>query len=170
MRPHQFMFILLVALTLEPGCGEIRTHRQIEPPASTKLTTGIGGILFHLNKIGDLPNAFGGRDIWGGKVDKGYAEMRLAGIEGTKVILDILDISRQSTETVMDRYKPFQRNTLVNVDVKNSVSLNGQSSPNQARIIVDTADEKEIVIAGVRVTFVKVQPNSVQYILEDLQH
>lgn len=161
--------LVTAAVTLSTGCAQILTHRQLEQPVGAALTSGIGGTLFRLNKVGDLPNAFGGRDIWGGKVDKGFAEMKLAGIEGQTLMLEVIDVNRQSSETTMDRYKPFQRNAVVNVDVQNTIVMGSEQSPRPHRINLDTTKQRDIVISGVRVTFVEVQPYSVRYTLEDLQ-
>ena len=86
---------LVVPLIFVAACGAIRLHRQLDQPIGSQLTTSIGGTIFRLNKLGDLPNAFGGRDIWGGKVDRGFAEMKLVGIEDQTLILDVVDVSRQ---------------------------------------------------------------------------
>ncbi len=158
--------IVMAQLT---GCGSIRTHRQTMQPLESVLTTGVGGTVFRLNKVGDLPNAFGGRDIWGGKVDKGFAEMKLADIDGDILTLEVLDINRQSSETTMDRYKPFQKNAMANVDVQTSISIGSQDSPKPYQVRFDTKKQKDIIISGIRVTFIKVQPYSVQYRLEDIQ-
>src|SRR6266498_2735013 len=120
---------VLVGLLLVSACGTVRSHRQIEQPYGSQLTSGIGGTLFRLNKVGDLPNAFGGRDVWGGKIDKGYAEVKLVGIDDRTLMLDVIDMNRNSSETVMDRYKPFQQRGIVNVDVKQSVNLTSGEGP-----------------------------------------
>jgi hypothetical protein len=161
--------VLVVTLTLMAACGAIRSYRQVDQQVGPQLTTGIGGTVFRLNKLSDLPNAFGGRDIYGGKVDRGYAEMKLAGIEDQTVILDIVDVSRQSSETTMDRYKHLIRPGVVNVDIQQSLSVGGSPGPSPARIHLDTKKQRDIVISGIRVTFVEVQPFSVRYTLEDLQ-
>jgi hypothetical protein len=162
--------VLIVASLSMSGCGTIRSHRNLEQPTSSVLTTGIGGTVFRLNKTGDLPNAFGGRDIWGGKIDKGFAEMKLAGIDGTVLILEITEINRQSSETVMDRYKPFTNgNAAVNVDVNNTVNIGNQEQPKPYLVRFDTAKQREIVVSGVRVTFSEVQLYSVKYSLENVQ-
>ena len=160
--------MLAIAL-LATGRGAIRTHRQLEQPLGAQLTSGIGGTLFRLNKTGDLPNAFGGRDIWGGKVDKGFAEMKLVGIEDQTVVLNVIDINRQSSETTMDRYKPFQRSAVVGVDVQQSIALGQGETPKPYRIRLDTRPQQDIVISGIRVKFIQVQPYSVRYTIEDLQ-
>jgi hypothetical protein len=171
MKAHAIsLTILVIGSVALSGCGTIRSHRHIEQPLGSSLTTGIGGTIFRLNKTGDLPNAFGGRDIWGGKIDKGFAEMKLAGIEGTVLTLEIIEINKQSSETVMDRYKPFQnRNAAVSVDVDNTVTIGNQEHPKPYVVKFDTTKQKDIVISGVRVTFVEVQPYSVQYTLENIQ-
>jgi len=158
---------LIAALSLTVACGTIRSYRQIEQPLGPQLTTGIGGTLFRLNKLSDLPNAYGGRDIWGGKVDRGFAEVKLAGIEDQTLILDVIDVSRQSSETTMDRYKPFQQRGVVNVDIQQSITLGSGSAP--TRIHLDTRKQRDIVISGIRVNVLEVQSYSVRYSLEDLQ-
>ncbi|MBW2596218.1 MAG: hypothetical protein JRC93_09630 [Deltaproteobacteria bacterium] len=161
--------LIIVSLSIS-GCGTIRSHRNLEQSMGSVLITGIGGTVFRLNKTGDLPNAFGGRDIWGGKIDKGFAEMKLAGIEGTVLILEITDVNKHSSETVMDRYKPFRnREATVNVDVDNTVTIRNIEHPKPYMVRFDTVKQKDIVISGIRVTFSEVQPYSVQYTLENVQ-
>ena len=161
--------VFLTILTL-CGCGTIRTHRNFEESSGKVLSTSVGGTVFRLNKTGDLPNAFGGRDIWGGKVDKGFAEVKLLGIEGSVLVLEITDVNKQSSETTMDRYKAFQnRNSVVNVDVNTTVT-NGNGEQYKPQIVkFDTQKQRDIVIAGVRVTFLDVQPYTVTYRIEDVQ-
>lgn len=161
--------LIIVSLSIL-GCGTIRHHRSLEQPMGSVLTTGIGGTVFSLNKTGDLPNAFGGRDIWGGKIDKGFAEMKLAGIEGTVIILEIIEVNKHSSETVMDRYKPFQnRNATVNIDVDNTIKNENQEQGRPYIVRFDTAKQRDIVISGIQVIFSEVQPYSVQYTLENIQ-
>lgn len=160
---------LIAALTFTAACGAIRSHRQVDQPLGPQLTTGIGGTVFRLNKLSDLPNVYGGRDIYGGKVDRGFAEMKLAGIEDQTLVLDVVDVSRQSSETTMDRYKPFQQRGAVNVDVQQSITLGAAEGPGPTRIRLDTRKQRDIVISGIRVNFLEVQQYSVRYTLEDLQ-
>lgn len=166
----KFLRCLLVAvLGLTAACGTIRSHRQVDQPIGPQLTTGVGGTIFRLNKLSDLPNVFGGRDIYGGKVVRGFAEMKLVGIEDQTLILDVIDISRQSSETTMDRYKPFQQRGVVNVDVQQSITVGSAQEPAPTRIRLDTRKQRDIVISGIRVNFVEVQPFGVRYTLEDVQ-
>ena len=62
--------LMLLGLLLS-GCGTIRTHRTVLQPMGSPLTASVGSSLFRLNKQRDLPNMWGGRDIYGGKVGKG---------------------------------------------------------------------------------------------------
>jgi hypothetical protein len=84
----RFLPILVLNLLIV-GCGTIRDHRQLVQPQNQQLTASVGSTLFRLNKKGDLPNIYGGRDVYGGKVDKGFAEVKLRSIRGT-----ILDLQR----------------------------------------------------------------------------
>lgn len=151
------------------SCGTVREHRLIVQPLKKQLTASVGSTLFRLNRRGDLPNAFGGRDIYGGKVDKGYAEVKLRGIRENKYLdLIVFDVSRDSTETTMDRYKPFDK-SLVRVNVSQTVNINDDAGNQGLLVTVDTSLEKEFILAGVRISFLEIRPSSVVYTLEDLE-
>ena len=145
------------------GCATVRDHREISHPEGQIHTASVGSTLFRLNKIGDLPNAFGGRDIYGGKVDEGFAEVKLAGIEGSKVLLNAFDISRNSTETTMDRYGVNS-----NVEVSQSINVGNSGNETGIQVVIDTAIEKVYVLAGVKVTFIEIRASSVDYRIEDM--
>jgi len=169
-KKHCLVVLLLMAvLSLVTACGAIRSHRQVDQPLGPQLTTGIGGTVFRLNKLSDLPNAFGGRDIYGGKIDRGFAEIKLVGIEDHTLVLDVIDINRQSSETTMERRKDLMRPGVANVDVQQSVNVGGAQAPPRTRIRLDMRKQRDIVISGIRVNFVEVQPYSVRYTLEDLR-
>ena len=53
------------------SCASVRTYHTLEQPSSGILTTSVGGVIFRLNRTGDLPNALGNADLLGGKVEKG---------------------------------------------------------------------------------------------------
>lgn len=92
--------------------------------------------------------------------------MRLIGIEGPVLTLEVLDVSKASTETVMDRYN---RNAVMAVDVHNNVNIGNSETAKPTIIKFDTSKQKEIVIAGVKVTFNSVQSYSVEYEIKDVQ-
>ena len=147
----------------------VESPAWFDQPLGSQLVVGVGGVIVRMNKIGDLPNAFGGRDIYGGKVDRGFAEIRLAAVEGKILVLEVLDINKQSPETTMDRYSPLVRTGVVDVDVNQSINIQTGEGAEPHRLRLDTTMQQDFVIAGVRVTFLEVQPYSVRYTLEDLQ-
>jgi len=155
--------MLIIGVLILSGC--VRSQlKSVEQPINTPLSTGIGGTIFRLNKTGDLPNAFGGRDVFGGKVDKGYAELKLVGISGNVLTLESTDVSKTSTESTMTRYAD---NALVSASVQNNIQI-GSNSGGQ-RFDFDLGKQKEFVLAGVKVTFIKATAYSVDYTIQDLQ-
>ena len=150
---------LLAAVSIAASCATIRSYRQLDQPLDLPLTTAIGGTIFRLNKLSDLPNAVGRADLFGGKVDRGYAEMKLVDIQDTTVVLDIVDVNRQSAETTMDRYRPTS---------VSATTVRSEETPDGVRLFLDTTEQSEIVIAGIKVTFLDVEPYTVAYTLEDV--
>ncbi len=102
-------------------------------------------------------------------MDRGFAEMKLVGIEDQTLVLDVSDVNRQSSDTTMERYKHLMRPGEINVDVQHSVNIGGAQAPKPTRIHLDTRKQRDIVISGIRVNFVEIQPYSVRYTLEDLR-
>ena len=159
--------LLLFIGSLFSACGTIRTHRTVLQPMGTELTASVGSSLFRLNKQRDLPNMWGGRDIYGGKVGKGFAEVKLIGIsEGEKVEVVVFDMNSDNTETTLDRYifSPGQQK----VDVTQNVNLGEDSSDHGVAVTIDPKTEPEFVVSGVKITFLEIRPNSVIYTLQDL--
>ena len=151
------------------GCGTVREHRQLSQPLGKPLTASVGSTLFRLSKRGDLPNAFGGRDIYGGKVDKGFAEVKLKAVREERFLdLVVFDVSKDSSETTMDRYKPFD-NAIARVDVSQTVNIGSPAGANGMAVTVDAGREKEYVLNGIRMLFLEIRSSSVVYTLEDLQ-
>lgn len=134
------------------------------------LTTGIGGTIFRLNKVGDLPNAYGRRDIYGGKVDKGFSELKLMAIKDQILTLEVTDLNKSSSETTMDRYKPFNQNAVISAQVQNNIQLGAvDNAPQSQRFDFDLNKQKEFVVSGIKVYFLNVQPYSIEYRLEDTE-
>lgn len=145
------------------GCATIQNFNKLEQSEEKVLTASIGSTIFRINKSGDLPNIYGKADIWGGKVDRGYTELRFKGIkENGNLILQVTDINKSSTETTMDRYKPFDQ-TEVNVSANNTINMGEASTPDQTVFEFDPKKEKDLVIGGVRITFIEVTAYSVKY-------
>tara|TARA_Y100000031_G_scaffold7960_1_gene9019 strand:- start:1869 stop:2399 length:531 start_codon:yes stop_codon:yes gene_type:complete len=173
MKVNSLVMFALITVSLSmSGCiGTIRSHHKLEQPTGSVLTTGVGGTVFRLNKTGDLPNVYGGRDFWGGKINKGFAEMKLAGIEGSVLVLEIIDVNKHSSETTMDRYNeymPFKQNAVINVDVVNTTTIGNQQQAKPYIVRFDTDKQSDIVISSIRVIISEVQPYSIQYSLESM--
>ena len=152
------------------GCGSINQYRQLDQESRSDLTTSIGGTIFRLNKSSNLPNVIGKADILGGKVDRGYAELRLSSIKDGVLTLEVTEFNKSSAETTMDRYKPLQGNALQQVNVEQNININESNQPNSYKFEFDPKKQKEIVISGIKVTFLDVQPYSIRYVLEDIQN
>lgn len=158
--------ILLVLLAgLLAACATIENYRALNQPAGQVLTASVGGTIFRLNRSSDLPNVFGKADLYGGKVDRGYAELKFLGLtEKGELILSVTDIHKSSTETTMDRYSDRPK-----VDVHTSVAVGSAPAPEESRFVFDPRKQRELVISGIRVTFIDFQPYSASYRLEDTQ-
>lgn len=159
----RMIFYLSVMAMVLAGCATIQNYNKLEQPEEKILTASIGSTIFRMNKSTDLPNVFGKADLYGGKVDRGYTELKFKGIkENGNLILQIIDINRSSTETTMDRYKPFDQ-TKVNVSASNTINVGETSAPDQTVFEFDPKKEKNLVIGGVSVTFIEVTSYSVKY-------
>ena len=109
-----------------------------------------------------MPNAFGGRDIYGGKVDRGFAEAKLLRITSNRFVqLQVFDLSKDSAETTMDRYRP-------GVAVSQTVNIGASASTDGIVVTIDTATEPYYVLAGVKITFIRVGKSAVVYTLQDV--
>jgi len=151
---------LSLAMTLV-GCGTITAQSNLNQPTATRLSASVGSTIFRLDRISDLPNAFGKADVFGGKVDRGYAELKFLGVnEQGELVLSVVDINRNSSETTMDRYGNTPR-----IQVQSNVSVGGSSAEPVTKFVFDFKKESELFIAGVRVKFVDVKPYSVTYVL-----
>ena len=165
-RMRKFITLMFLGLFVS-GCGTIRTHRTVLQPMGTELTASVGSSLFRLNKQRDLPNMWGGRDIYGGKVGKGFAEVKLMGISGSEEVeVVVFDMNSDNTETTLDRYifSPGQQK----VDVTQNVSLGEGRSDHGLAVTINPAAEPEFVVSGIKITFLEVRATSVVYALEDL--
>lgn len=99
-----FRWLLAVSLSLI-SCGQIESYRSLDQSYNRKLSAPAGGVVLKIRKTRDLPNVFGRADIWGGKVNEGYTELRYLGVmsDGT-LLLRLLDLDIHSNEDVFTRY------------------------------------------------------------------
>ena len=157
---------LLSLALLATACSAVREHRNLLQPVGGQLTASVGSSLFRLNKQRDLPNMWGGRDVTGGRVSRGFAEVKLVGIPGErKAEVLVFDVNADNTETTLDRYF---FGVGADVDVTQNVNFGDGSSERGIPVTVDLDVEASLVVSGVQITFVEVGQNSVVYTLKDL--
>jgi hypothetical protein len=167
--------ILVLAAAFVAGCGTIQEHNQVAQPTGRDLDTYIGGTIFKVSRTKDLPNAFGRADLFGGKVFAGYTELRYQGLtDDGKILLRVTEIETHSSETTMSRYGQSTgsyhgySDGYGNVSGSLTVHNPPQGSteilpPNTTQFAFDISKEKELVIAGVRVSFIEVKPQSLRF-------
>jgi hypothetical protein len=164
MKHIQIPLLSLFAVCIS-SCASVRDHRELSQPENKPLSASVGSTLFRLSKKSDLPNAVGGRDIYGGKVDRGYAEVKLAGIANSRSLkLLVFDVSRESSENTMERYG---RRSLV--DVNQTVNIGSSASEGGISVILDTSQEREYTVAGIAIKIIEVRGSSITYIIRDLE-
>ena len=96
------LFILILSLT---GCGTIQIQERLSQNVGRDLSTYIGGQVFKIQRTSNLPNVFGKADIFGGKVNRGFTEVRYQGFSSDgQLVFRITEIETESTETTMSRY------------------------------------------------------------------
>jgi hypothetical protein len=107
MNPNRFFrpFTPALLLAVLTGCGTIKHYENLAQLTGRDLETYVGRAIFKLTRTCDLPNVFGKADIYGGKVFRGYTEVRYQGfLEDGKILLRITEVETQSNETAMSRY------------------------------------------------------------------
>ncbi len=171
--------LILVAAALAVGCAAVRSYEIVQQPMATTLDAGLGGKLFRIERSSDLPNAFGGADIWGGKVDQGFLELRFAGVaDDGRLVLRLTDVETRSNETTMSRYGVGHATATASTSGSWTTASGvyipppkGQTvvlPPNTIEFLYD-ATKGPLVVEGIEVTFVGSSPQGVTYRLRDLR-
>jgi len=178
--------LVFLAIALS-SCADIKHYENFSKETGSLQTASIGSELYRIHKQRDLPNVFGKADLWGGKIDEGFAELRFMGItEDGKVIFRLTDIDIQSNETVFTRYgvsrSTIHSNTNANASVYGNTAY-GTSSTNatitrhekpEARItklppstveFVFDPTVKILKLEGVSVEIIETTQYSLSYIL-----
>jgi hypothetical protein len=100
---NYFGLLSLVVLLL--GCASIKTYEDIRPNIGGPYRAFVGSKIYSINVTQDLPNAFGGADIFGGKIDKGKKELTFLGMaDDGFLIFNFYEVEIRSNETTMSRY------------------------------------------------------------------
>jgi hypothetical protein len=146
--------VILSAMFLT-GCAPIQSQSIIRQELGSPLIASAGSVIFRLDKTSDLPNAFGKADIYGGKVDRGFTEVRIVSIDSaTSFTLMISDVEKTSTETVFDRYQPYMTDKAA-VSVTTNVNLASQQTSVPAnRLSIDFSKVKMFAVSGYVIRFV----------------
>lgn len=160
-------FTLSIIVLLVVSCATIEDHRVMSQPTDTQLMASIGSTVFRMDKSSDLPNVFGAADIYGGKVDRGFTEVKLYGIREKQFVTFLVnDLSLNSTETVMDRYVVPMNSYGSNVNVDNNI--NPTSSTGGILVELDTSEENIYTISGIQIEIINVMGSSISYIIRDI--
>src|ERR1700730_12649924 len=97
-------FIALSAI-LVSACSvgsPIQAYDTLRQPKGQVLQAGVGDDLVRVDKSSDLPNLCGKADIYGGKREGGFTEVRFAGITPDgNLILRRTDVEVNSNETTL---------------------------------------------------------------------
>lgn len=98
-------FFLIISFLVVSSCATIEEYEKLTQQTNTLLSTSVNGVIFKINKEKDLPNAFGRKDIYGGKVDQGEKVLRYMGLNTDgNMVLRLTDIDIKSNENVFTRY------------------------------------------------------------------
>jgi len=162
------------------GCAPIQTYERLHPSPGPGLSTYVGGAVFKMERTSDLPNVAGKADIFGGKVNRGFTELRYQGLtQDGKLVFRVTEIETQSNETAMSRYG----RGVSSVNLNTSYSAYGSQTygtafyqpppqgrteilpPNTTEFIIDPSKTKELNIAGVRVEIRGFDAQSLRYSL-----
>ena len=146
------------------SCAQIQTQSVTRQALGTPLLASTGSVIFRLDKTSDLPNVFGKADIYGGKIDRGFTEVRIVSIDsGTSFTLSITDLDKASTETVMERY--VARKSEVSVTTNVNVGSRQTTLPAN-RVSIDFSKVKMFAVSGYVIRFVSFDGVNLTYLVE----
>jgi len=86
------------------GCAQVQQRQQLAEPVGLVLRTPVGGAIATIRKDRDLPNAFGGADIYGRTVDAGFTRVIYRGraADGS-VLVEQVNVDVQSNASTLTR-------------------------------------------------------------------
>ena len=178
---------ILVLSFILLGCSQIQHYEHISKPVAQPQIASVGNELYRIKKTRDLPNVFGKADVWGGKINEGYSELRFMGLtsEGG-IIFRLTDIDIESNENVFTRYgashSTVSSNTTANATAYgNSAYGNAHTNttishykkpeatitklpPNTVEFVFDPA-EKNLALEGITIEIIEVKKYSISYVL-----
>lgn len=168
-------FVVLTLVIALAGCGAtIQTYDRLSQETGRELSTHVGGQVLRVQRTQDLPNAFGKADVFGGKVNRGYTELRYQGIRPDgRLVFRITEVETESTETTMSRYGG-STSTLnaqrVGDNVYGTVTTydapRGSTErlpPNTTEFALDLKKTMEFTIGGIKVLVINASETSLAY-------
>jgi hypothetical protein len=168
-------FIALTLALALAGCGAtIQTYERLSQDTGRELSTHVGGQILRVQRTQDLPNAFGKADVFGGKVNRGYTELRYQGITPDgRLVFRVTEVETESTETTMSRYGG-STSTLNGKRVGNNVygtvttydAPRGSTErlpPNTTEFALDPKKTKEFTIGGIKVLVISASETALAY-------
>jgi hypothetical protein len=157
---------ILMLFFVLTGCGAtIQTYERLSHDTGRELSTHVGGQVFRVQRTQDLMNAFGKADVFGGKVNRGYIELRYQGLtEDGRLVFRLTEVETESTETTMSRYGG-STSTINAQRIGNSVygtvttyntprGITNHLPPNTTEFAVDSKKNKEFIVGGVEVQII----------------
>ena len=168
-------FAILTLVIALAGCGTpIQTYEKLSQDTGRELSTHVGGQVIRVQRTQDLPNALGEADVFGGKVNRRYMELRYQGImpDGW-LVFRITEADTESTETTMSRYGrstsklEAQRvgNTVYGT-VTTYETPRGSTErlpPNTTEFALDPKKTKEFNIGSIKVLLLNASETSLAY-------
>jgi hypothetical protein len=129
------------------ACGSVREHERLVQSTGQTLSAYVGGTILTIEKTEDLPNAFGSRDIWGGKRAKGSVELKYLGsTESDKVKLRVLSTDIETNENWRRR-----------------LNRSGYATSSTDAVDFEHDPTQPFEMEGYRVVFVEIRDSSLTY-------
>ncbi len=167
------------------SCATVKEHHVVKQRAGVQLETGVGGVILKIDRTKDLPNVFNRKDVWGGKVDLGFTEIRYIGLtKKGNVVLQRIDKERRSDESVFTRYgvRPGSNGqatanagvggsaTAINVSSNEPIKPNIQQLPPRVlKIVIDLKEERELLVGKTVITFLEADKYKITYVLNHVK-
>ncbi len=166
---------VLFLVAILAGCGSaIQTRESLLQETGRSLSTHVGGQVLKVQRESDLPNAFGKADVFGGKVNRGFIELRYQGLaQDGRLAFRVTEIETESNETTMSRYGA-STSTLNAQRVGNNVygtvstysaprGITDTLPPNTTQFFVDPAKTKEFTVGAVKIQILSADETSLSY-------
>lgn len=101
---HGRTWLGIVVASMVAGCAQVQQRQQLAEPVGSVLRTPVGGAIATITKDRDLPNAFGGADIYGRTVDAGFTRLVYRGraTDGS-ILVEQVNVDVQSNASTLTR-------------------------------------------------------------------